>query len=211
MKLFVLPVPLGILLAVLPWMPSARCQLPAERLRTEGLPTADSLHAALDTFLDRQLAAALAEFDDTGPRQWMNYVPSVGIGYNLQGEPRPTVSFSLAQVFAAQRQRADREGKRRSLIQSSELQRSQLHSQLSAMLQRYELMQIELATIRRVHDIERQLYELAVIDYEAAKLAPSAFLPKQKAFLEQQLTLRRKEMEIAELENQVLIFAHFES
>lgn len=139
----------------------------------------------------------------------MNYVPSVGVGYNLQGQPRPTVSFSLAQVFAAQRQRRDRLAKRQSIIATAELNRRQLYSQLSAMLQRLELMQLELVTMRRVHDIERQLYELAVIDYEAAKLAPSALLPKQKAYLEHQLTLRRKEMEIAELENQVLIFAHF--
>lgn len=139
----------------------------------------------------------------------MNYAPSVGIGYNLRGEPRPTVSFSLAQFFTAQRQRRDRLAKRQSIIATADLNRRQAHSQLSAMLQRYDLMQLELATMRRAHEIERQLYELAVIDYEAAKLAPSGFLPKEKAYLEHQLTLRRKEMEIADWENQVLIFAHF--
>ncbi|MCB0521950.1 MAG: hypothetical protein KDD27_23610, partial [Saprospiraceae bacterium] len=66
------------------------------------------------------------------------------------------------------------------------------------------------ATMRKVHDIEASPYELDVIDYEAAKLAPRGFLPKQKAFLESELAVMRKEMELQGLENQLLIFAHFD-
>ena len=202
MKLFVL-----ILLPVaLLWLPAAHCQ---ERpTYNEQLPTNNELHAALDTFLDLQLAATLAEFDDAGPRQWMNYVPSVGVGYNLQGQPRPTVSFSLAQVFAAQRQRRDRLAKRRSIEAAAILEREKAHRQLDALLHRHQLLQLELATMHRVHDIERQLYELAFLDYEAAKLAPSAFLPKQKAFLESELSVMRKEMEVRGLEGEMLTFVH---
>ena len=207
MKLFVLIILAGTLL------PVAHAQVPGSYLPTGlpvNLPTPEKLHASLDTFLDRQISATLAEFDDGGPRQWMNYMPSVGVGYNLQGQPRPTVSFSLSQVFTAQRQRSDRLAKRKSLIATAELNRQQAHAQLDAMLQRYQLMNLELETMRRVHAIERQLYELAVIDYEAAKLAPSGFLPKEKAFLESELGVMRKEMEATELENQLLIFAHFD-
>ncbi|MEZ4960424.1 MAG: hypothetical protein R2830_11455 [Saprospiraceae bacterium] len=67
----------------------------------------------------------------------------------------------------------------------------------------------KLATMRKVHDIEAALYELAVIDYEAAKLAPVAFLPKQKAFLESELAMMRKEMELLGMEREVLEFAGF--
>jgi hypothetical protein len=48
-----------------------------------------------------------------------------------------------------------------------------------------------------------------VIDYESAKLAPVAFLPKKKAFLESGLAVMRKEMEGEGLENEVLEFAGF--
>ena len=207
MKLFVL--------SILFFHPGGTCSAIAA---IDTLPPAPALHAALDTFLKRQLVATLAEFDDDNRGAWMNYVPSVGIGYNLAtdkegqitSKPRPTVSFSLAQVFNARRQRRDRQAKRKSLIATTELQRQQLHSQLSAMLQRCELMNLELATMRRVHAIERQLYELAVIDYEAAKLAPSGFLPKEKTFLESELSVMRKEMELKGLESDVLKFVGFE-
>ncbi|MEZ4961949.1 MAG: hypothetical protein R2830_19130 [Saprospiraceae bacterium] len=176
---------------------------------TDTLPPASELHQSLAIHHQRLTMAALAEFDGAGPKQWMNYVPSVGIGYNLQGQPRPTMSFSLTQVFNAQRQRSDRQAKRRSIEASAALELERLHSQLDAMLQRYELMNLELATLRKVHDIEASLYELAVIDYEAAKLAPSGFLPKQKAFLESELAVMRKEMELVGLENEVLEFVGF--
>ncbi len=90
-------------------LPTANCQL----------PTKDSLHAALDTFHDRQLEAQLAEFDASKKGNWLYYLPSVGISYTpiartrtdgnleLNSEPRPTVSFSLGQVLTARRRQRD--------------------------------------------------------------------------------------------------------
>ncbi len=176
---------------------------------TDTLPPSPQLHAALDTLHHRQLLAALAEFDDAGPKQWMNYVPSVGIGYNLQGQPRPTMSFSLAQIFSAQRQRSDRQAKRRSIQASAALDLERLHHQLDALLQRHALLSLELATMRKVFEIEVSMYELALLDYEAAKLAPVAFLPKQKAFLESGLAVMRKEMEVAEVEGEIANLVNF--
>ncbi len=201
MKLFVL------LLAVVAALPAAHCQL----------PPADSLHAALDTFLHRQLAAQLAEFDNSNRGAWMNYMPSVGIGYNLatdaegklKTKPRPTVSFSLSQVFAAQRRRMDINAKRRSLAAAAELAASAAHAELDRLLTRHELLTLELETMRQVSAIDAEIFRLAQLDYDDAKLAPNAFLPKQKAYLESKLALTRKEMEVRELEGEVLRFSRF--
>ncbi len=176
---------------------------------TDSLPPAPQLHAALDTFAARSLAAQLGEFEQTTKGNWMNYTPSVGIGYNLQGKPRPTISFSLSQIFSAQRQRSGQQAKRRSLEASAILDIEDEHRKLDGLLRKLELMALELETMRQVHDIETSLYELAVIDYEAAKLAPSGFLPKKKAFLESSLNLQRKEIELRNLEAEILTFSHF--
>ncbi|MCF8247693.1 MAG: hypothetical protein K9J37_21670 [Saprospiraceae bacterium] len=173
------------------------------------LPPAAELHAALSTHQKLQLAAALAEFDDATPGQWMNYVPAVGIGYNLQVQPRPTISFSLAQVLTARRQRLDRRAKRRSIEATADLALLDAHRQLDQLLARHELLTLELQTMRKLHEIDESLYQLAVLDYEAAKLAPNRFLPKRKAFLESELDLQLKEIVIRELEGEVLLFCHF--
>ncbi len=139
----------------------------------------------------------------------MNYIPSTGIGYNLQGKPRPTLSFSLSQIFNVRRQRLALQAKRRSIEAAHILQSQDEHRKLDELLAKLEMMELELETMRRLHEIDASLYELAVLDYEAAKLAPVAFLPKQKAYLESELGLLRKEMEVRGLEGEILAFSHF--
>lgn len=205
MKLFVL------FLAAALALPAAHSQLPA----------ADSLHAALDTFLDRQLAAQLAEFDESKKGNWLYYLPSVGIGYTpiaksgpdgdirFDNAPRPTLSFSLGQVLTARRRNLDIRVKRESLAASAALDREKAHRDLDRLLHRHALLLLELETMRRVQEIDRQLFVLIQADYDAAKISPQEFLPKQKASLEEELGVQRKEMEVAGLEGEILGFAKY--
>ena len=192
--------------------PTARCQL----------PTADSLHTALDTFLNRQLAAQLAEFDETKKGNWLYYLPSVGIGYTpiakgssdggirFNNEPRPTVSFSVGQVLTARRRDRDIRAKRESLAASAALDREKFHRELDRLLQRHALLLLELETMRRVLEIDRQLFVLIQADYDAARISPQQFLPKQKAMLEAELGLMRKEMEVGNLEGEIRVLVRTE-
>ncbi len=196
-------------------LPTANSQQP---IANSQIPPPDSLHASLTAHQTRHLDATLAEFDDSAPGQWMNYVPTIGIGYNLasaaegriSSKPRPTLSFSLAQVFTARRQRLALQAKRRSIEAAHALQSQDEHRHLDELLAKLEMMELELKTMKQLHEIDASLYELAVLDYEAAKLAPVAFLPKQKAFLESELGLMRKEMEVKGLEGEILVISHME-
>ncbi len=206
-KLFVL-----LLTSLLAGLPTANGQL----------PTTDSLHASLDTFLDRQLAAQLAEHDASTKGNWLYYLPSVGIGYtpivkggsdgsfSFNNEPRPTISFSLGQVLTARRRNRDVRAKRSSLEATAALEREKSHRELDRLLHRHRLLALELETMRRVQEIDRQLFVLIQADYEAAKISPQQFLPKQKGFLEGELAVQRKEMEVLSLEMEVEVFAHFQ-
>jgi hypothetical protein len=68
---------------------------------------------------------------------------------------------------------------------------------------------LELETMQRALDIDRQLFVLIQADYDAAKISPQQFLPKQKTLLEAELGVQRKEMEVGNLEGEVLDLAHF--
>lgn len=194
-------------------LPTAHCQL----------PTSDSLHATLDTFLDRQLAAQLAEYDESKKGNWLYYLPSVGIGYTpiaksgpdgdirFNNAPRPTLSFSLGQVLNARRRNSDIRAKRESLAASAALDREKAHRELDRLLHRHALLLLELETMRRVQEIDRQLFVLIQADYDAARISPQEFLPKQKAFLEEELAVMRKEMELGGVEEEIRVFAHFSS
>ncbi len=200
-------------------LPTADCQLPTVDWR---LPTPDSLHASLDTFLNRQLAAQLAEFDETKKGNWLYYLPSVGIGYTpiaksgpdgdirFDNAPRPTLSFSLGQVLNARRRDRDIRAKRESLAASAALDSEKAHSELDRLLHRHSMLLLELETMRRVQEIDRQLFVLIQADYDAAVISPQQFLPRQKAFLEGELAVMRKEMEVGNLEGEIQAAAHFE-
>lgn len=205
-KLFVL-----LLTSQLAGLPTAKGQL----------PTPDSLHAALDTFLTRQLAAQLAEFDESKKGNWLYYLPSVGVGYTpiaksgpdgdlrFDNAPRPTLSFSLGQVLNARRRDRDLRAKRESLAASAALDREKAHCELDRLLHRHALLLLELETMRRVQEIDRQLFVLIQADYDAARISPQQFLPKQKAFLEGELAVQRKEMEVAGVEGEIRAWAHW--
>ncbi len=186
-------------------------------LQFDSLPPAPALHAAVDTFQARQLAATLEQFDLSTKGRWMNYIPSVGVGYSLatdaegkiKSKPRPTLSFSLSQVFNASKQRRDAAAQRRSAAASADLAGGEAHNRLNELLSKAELLKIELETMRQVSAIDAEIFKLAEIDYNEAKLAPNAFLPKQKAFLESKLALTRKEIEVKNFEAEILTFCHF--
>jgi hypothetical protein len=198
-------------------------RLPIADCQTAELPSADSLHATLDTFLDRQLEAQLAEFDASKKDNWLYYLPSVGISYapiartgpdgnpGFNSEPRPTLSFSLGQVLTARRRQRDIRAKRKSIAANAALEREKAHRSLDRLLQRHALLLLELETMRQALGIDRQLFVLIQADYDAAKISPQQFLPKQEALLEAELGVQRKEMEVGNLEGEILVFAHASS
>ena len=183
----------------------------------DSLPPNDRLFLALQAHHDRLLEAQLAEFDLSRRGQWMNYVPSIGIGYalssdangNLSSKPRPSISFSLAQVFSARRQRLDRLAKRRSIQAAADIALDNDHRALLALLARLQILHLELDALQKSLDIELQLFHLAEIDYETANLSPKDFLPKQKNLIDAQLALAKKSSEILALEASILALCHF--
>jgi hypothetical protein len=62
--------------------------------------------------------------------------------------------------------------------------------------------------MQNVAEIDRQMFQLARMEYDEARLAPSSYLPKEKAFLEAELALLRKEMEVRGLEGEIRTFVH---
>jgi hypothetical protein len=170
------------------------------------LPPIDSLFAALEKHHATITAAQLAEFDETTTKKWMNYIPSVGIGYTPSGDPRPTASFSLSQIITAKRNQQERERRRAAILAKAEIELQQLKSQLTSMLQEYELLKLELRTREQIHEIDKQLFQLAKVQYENAEMSPVEFLPKEKAFLLQGLEIEIKKAELLKMKQKILIF-----
>lgn len=184
----------------------ANCQ---QQSANWNLPPTDSLFAALEKNHASITAAQLAEFDQTTTKKWMNYIPSVGIGYTPSGAPRPTASFSLSQIITAKRQQQERERRRTAILAKAEIELQSLKSQLSSMLQEYELLKLELRIREQIHEIDKQLFELAKVQYENAEMSPMEFLPKEKAFLLQGLELEQARIEILKVKREIALMSKY--
>ena len=180
---------------------SANCQ---QQSANWNLPPTDSLFSALEKHHATITAAQLAEFDQTTTKKWMNYIPSVGIGYTPSGAPRPTASFSLSQIITAKRQQQERERRRTAILAKAEIELQSLKSQLSSMLQEYELLKLDLSTREQIHEIDKQLFQLAKAQYENAEMSPVEFLPKEKAFLLQGLEMEIKKAKVLKIKQKIL-------
>ena len=175
----------------------------------DSLPPAPVLHTALDQYHDSYAAAQLEAFDESTTGMWMNYFPSVGIAYTPAGQPRPGISFSLAQIFSAKKQARETKAKREALRQQLELLREADHQRLDAMLRTLEKLKLQEETAWQLLEIETKLLELAEADYEEAKIGPEAFLTRRKSVLSSRQSLLSIQHEIERQSAEIASFAHF--
>lgn len=166
------------------------------------LPSQDSLFASVDSFYNQILAAELKAFESNPKDYWMNFVPSVGVGYNLQGKPRPSVSFSLNSLFQVRQQKRQAAAMRESIILKNHLERQKTKSAVSKIYQQIEILQEDLLFSLRVFSIEKQLFEFHEKQNQNNEIRPSEFLIKKIAHLkkEESIRLEKREIEMRILE-----------
>jgi hypothetical protein len=157
------------------------------------IPADTVLYISLADYHQSLVGAQLAEFEIQSKGNWMNYIPSVGVGYTPNGEPRPTMSFSLSQIFTAQKNREAIEAKRRGIIATATLLHQSEIRQLSTLLRQYQLQTKELNFAYTIYEIDTRLFEFYATQHDNHELTASQFLMKEKDYLlNKQLIIRLK-------------------
>ena len=187
--------------------------VPKSTAATDTLPERALLFAALDTFHRKQLAAELAEFDLSDRGAWMNYVPSVGVGYTpvasvasgaFQSQPRPVISYSLGQVFNARKQKEVRAAKRRSLTASAELRLQSARRKLQRLLTDYDLLRSDYQQKTQLFALDEELFAYYEKSYRNLELLPTQFLLKKREFIAKKYDLRKTATVIGNKESEIL-------
>ena len=180
---------------------------------SDTLPERALLFAALDTFHHKQLAAELAEFDLSDRGAWMNYVPSVGIGYTpvastasgtFQSQPRPVISYSLGQVFTARKQKEARAAKRRSLKASAVLRLQTARRKLRRLLTDYDLLLSDYQQKLQLFALDEELFTYYEKSYRNLELLPTQFLLKKREFIAKKYDLCKTAAVIGNKESEIL-------
>jgi hypothetical protein len=164
------------------------------------LPGPDSLFAAIDTFYNQKLASELKAFESNPKDYWMNFVPGIGLGYNLQGKPRPTFSYSLSSLLNVRTQKRQVTAMRESILLKNQIEKQENKIQVSNLLKKIEILKSDLEFSFLVFEIDRQIFEVYQKknqnQLENLDFSPTDFLLKKKGFLNKQQNIRLEKREI---------------
>lgn len=182
---------------------------------SDTLPETSVLFQSLEHFYSQKLKAELAEYEVTEKKRWLKYLPSVGLGYNLttnnEGELtsklRPTLSYSTNIIYTGLQNKEARRAKILSITQTNRLDLEAEKRALNGLIKKYDFELQDLDFMKKMGELDNELFKIATAQFEAAELAPSAYLPKKQAFLKKQYALFKKAQMIEELKNEILIQA----
>ena len=79
------------------------------------LPPLSDLESTLTTFIEIERDAQIRKFDDVKSSDWQDALPSVGLAYTPNGDPRPALSWSPLQILDRKEQKKKRRMDRESL------------------------------------------------------------------------------------------------
>jgi hypothetical protein len=159
----------------------------------DSLPPDSILYKNLATYHQSLVTAQLSEFEISAKGNWMNYVPSVGVGYAPSGEPRPTMSFSLSQIFTAQRNREIIEAKRRAITATATLLYQSEIRKLQALLHQFQIIQSDIRFANSIHQIDIQLFQFYETQHQNSEITASQFLLKKRDMLTKEQNIKKIE------------------
>ncbi len=173
-------------------------------IKKDTLPPIKQLYACLETHHQNLLTAELAEYEETTKGEWLKYIPSVGVTYTINNQPRPSVSFSTSTIYQARKNKQLRAAKRNAIQQASAVALQVAKSKLASLVADYENATSRLQLAYRIHEIDKDLFEIDKVKYEQLEKAPSEWLKIQRAFLIKEQELGERERELGVLRNEVL-------
>lgn len=175
----------------------------------DSLPPEPQLLAALDSFYHHQTTADLSELQTKTQHEWLKYLPTLGLIYTIDGQPRPSISWSSNLIYSSQKSKAQSEGKRLSIRQKNQLLHQKERLQLQQLIRKYHYLEADLILLKQLHQYDHELFKIQKIKADSLIIPPSAFITSQRDFEKKAFTLRQKERELLELEIEILITAKY--
>jgi hypothetical protein len=173
----------------------------------DSLPPNEILFQSLRTFHASQRDARTAEYqikDEAEKRTWRDFVPGVGVGYNLQGQPRPTIAYNFSEKFEAEKRRKTekllRGAKINSILMQSEIEFKADSLTLVSLLKRLEILKSGLNLLETQERIEDRIFELNKEKWKKSQIRDVDWWQIEIDYLARGETLRTKRENIQLLE-----------
>lgn len=176
---------------------------------TDSLPEQSELFDALRRFHDATIEASCIEYRASERKRWMKWFPSLGLSYNLQGQPRPTIGYGLGQIYTNINDKAVKAAKIESIKRLGALAYTQDSINLEILLKKVAILRGGLEYAEATAKVDDQLWELTKQKYQANEIEPAVYLAALKEQTERAAIDKKKKEEIDILELEVLKLARF--
>ncbi len=166
------------------------------------LPTQKVLEASIDSFFAQKANIEITEFQSTNKYDWMKWLPSVGVGYALDGRPRPVANYSLDRFYTNFKTKEVNKLKTETLQRTATLEAQKLKFEVRILLKKYELMKTEIAFMQKNLTLEDEIFTVETDKYNRKETLPSDFLKLKQAnqVKHQELFLKENELQLLEVE-----------
>ena len=171
------------------------------------LPPEPQLYESLAQFHQSETRSQLSEYDYQTQHKWLRYLPTVGLTYTPEGNPRPAISWSSNLLFTSINETKRKEAKIQSITQAGDLHYQKAQYELKQLLLTYHQFLESIHFQQSILEIDRELFMIQSSKYAEAQLKPSEFLQLKRAFLLKEHRLVEMEQELARLEKQILVTA----
>jgi len=173
------------------------------------LPPLQSLESSLENFYEAERNAQLKAYDTNKKGDWKDLLPTVGIGYTVSNEPRPTVHWNPISIF----DRKDAKRKQLQLRQSIILQYENLITdklfKLRQLTADYELDLAELELKEKTLLLDERLYDIELEKYTQSLIKPSQYFKEEKKILTARATLLAFRNELLKSRSAILFTAKY--
>ncbi|MEM8528592.1 MAG: hypothetical protein AAGG68_28395, partial [Bacteroidota bacterium] len=165
---------------------------------TTRLPARKQLLTEMKEYYDQELAADLSEWEQSNKASWMQWMPTMGISYTANGQPRPSIAFSLTKIYANIQQNQVAQNKQKSIVKRNKLTRQQAHQQLNHLYIKLQLLyeqEVFQISLYRIDSLKFSIYEQ---QFKNMQITPLQFLNEKKKYLQaiEQGRLLRREIEL---------------
>jgi len=175
------------------------------------LPTLEDLYLAIDKFWDKEVIARITAYQRTEQKPWTKFLPSIGVGYNLQGKPRPTIGISLNKIYDSLQDKELRKLTIEGIRKEIDLLREQEKIKVKELYHNYIDKTILFDFSIEEYKIDSILFSFVERDYDNPEIdmSPSDYFLKKKIYLSVKKSLKTEEIALKSTEREILTVSHF--
>jgi len=173
----------------------------------DSIPTDSLIQSIRNHYLEIENAIN-TKYIESKKGDWVKWVPSVGIGYTPNGSPRPTASYSLANILNIRKAKQEKEQLRLSELQMNQIECEKQVIELRKMVRQFKLKQKDYEVSKAIFEIDLELFEVQEKKYNNNEISPREFLKMKQTYLKKEYELGKKKEELQFLKIETYAFAH---